>query len=101
MSKGKAKDRPKYNYLTEYTPPPSSQWNSDKIPPHISLNSKPEVKHSEISIQSLNQSEVKSVYTLDKEDFDKQVLDIFDNSTERTLKEGKVEKLSKQAMGNT
>ena len=40
--------------------------------------------HEEISIQSLNQSEVKSIYTVDREDFDKHVLDIMNSSSSRS-----------------
>ena len=42
--------------------------------------------HEEISIQSLNQSEVKSIYTVDREDFDKHVLDIMNSSSSRSHK---------------
>lgn len=63
-----------------------SLWNNDKIPPLVSINSgKQKERQEQISIQSLNQSEVKSIYTIDKQDFDKQVLDIFTN-TDRSFR---------------
>lgn len=40
-------------------------WNDEQIPPLVSL-SKPREQFEKISIQSLNQSEVKSIYTVDR-----------------------------------
>lgn len=41
-------------------------WTDDKIPPLISIG-KEKDPNDKISIQSLNQSEVRSIYTVDRE----------------------------------
>ncbi len=54
-------------------------WFDDRIPPLITLSNK-EKPIDKISIDSLNQSEVRSIYTVDKEELDRNALDILNKS---------------------
>jgi hypothetical protein len=74
------------------TPPPL--WSEDRIPPLVSINnSKEKEPQDRISIQSLNQSEVRSIYTIDREETDKHTLEIFDHAF-RNQKEEQVERFT-------
>lgn len=55
-------------------------WFDDRIPPLITLSNSKEKPNDKISIDSLNQSEVRSIYTVDKEELDRNALDIFNKS---------------------
>lgn len=71
-------------------------WDDDQIPPLVSLgNQKKTVEKA--SFQSLNQSDVKSVYTVDREDFGKNMLELI-NSSSSLQKENKTDRTEKIAV---
>ena len=57
-------------------------YEVDRIPPLVSISSSKERSNNNelIALQSLNQSEVRSVYTVDREEADKQALELLGNA---------------------
>lgn len=78
-------------------------WFDDRIPPLITLSSSKQKPNDKISIDSLNQSEVRSIYTVDKEELDRNALDIFNKSfkSQKAEKSERINAKPNVEFGNT